>query len=98
LEKKVGVGEEKSQKKEPVKEHEEKKLTEKIYGFTIIQKKTTSGGKVYFKWYAHQRINAKQVWVYLGSEASDAGSKVKAWLEKNCPELLQDTTQGNRLF
>lgn len=69
-------------------EDRREKLPEKIYGFSIIQKKTSSSGRVYYKWYAHRRIENKQYWVYLGKEATNSEAKVRTWLEENFPTLL----------
>lgn len=91
LEEKViasGKGKEANKTKLPRERH-----SEKVHGFSIIQKSTSTGGRVYHKWYAHRRIDNKQHWVYLGNDALDAEKTVRFWLRENYPALLDEARQ-----
>lgn len=54
----------------------------KLLDFALVQKKTSSAGRQYQKWYAVKRIEGKQVWVYVGENVNKAEAKIKAWIGK----------------
>lgn len=64
-----------------------KERGQKILGFTLTQKKTTSNKKSYVKWYATRYINGKQIWVYLGDSYEGAEERIKAYAKRQAITL-----------
>jgi hypothetical protein len=53
----------------------------KIHGFFLTKRQPFKNGRFY--WYAGRLVAGKQVWLYIGKDASKAEEKINAYCQKN---------------